>query len=790
MNFTEAENQAIAAELAIALEVSSIQLSRAASRREIEYLDLKPKPLIVQVSLVEYFERIKRYKADRWQIDFCNRLQAAAENRHINRDWTIYHAEAQLGKTSILSQAFPAWLLGHDPLFRWALAMYNISRSQMHSQVVIQILQSNIHKDLFPNKDGWLEHDNVSKAGWMTHARRDLNDGQLSFNPVGLQTGLTGSGFDWLAIDDPYKESKEAFSSTVRENMANFWEYTVMSRVSPTACVTGMFHRYAPEDFAGYLLDTGDFDYVRYASQADGDYIHESTGQRFADPLGRAIGEYISPERRPPSYYEKPRKNKRVYLSMFQGRPSSEEGEFFNVSQIEIISPDLIEMRKQECVALVRAYDNASTGDGGAYTVGALMGIRPDGKITVFELLREQLDSASRLRRQFETALGDGVDVPIRIPQDPGSAGKDTVFFTTQKLEGFTVIARPTTGSKEERARNFSSAVGSGEVEFVEADWNQAAKRELRDFPLSQYKDITDAMSDGYNYLYEIFRKGLVVKNYRPQRNLVTWDTFAAQFGNKIPTRWTIYAAVKIQPEASKPSSAVIVARAPEISDLPESLFVIGEYKSYDSDFCKLFDWIEETLAGRCEDANADNTAVYLHPESEQYLTTISSKLNYRMGVFTGDTFAGITELNWYLLPKETAHPFNHLEKATGLYLLIEANQFDAPVDANGLYASRQEMKAWGYNERGEPSKTGACLDCLRMITCYFRTYSEPLTMDEEFYRLLPESAKVKKGQIITLEQHMSNQLQREIAAEKLAEKYGLIDEEAEEDGNDFYWSY
>ncbi len=193
--------------------------------REIAYIDLKPQPLIVQVPLVEYFERIKRHKADRWQIDFCNRLQTAATNRHIERDWTLYHAEAQLGKTTILSQAFPAWLFGHDPLFRFALAMYNVSRSQMHSQVVIQILQSNIHKDIFPKTDGSIERE-VSKAGWRTKARRQLNDGQLSFNPVGLQSGLTGSGFDWLSIDDPYKESKEAFSEQVRENMANFWNYT------------------------------------------------------------------------------------------------------------------------------------------------------------------------------------------------------------------------------------------------------------------------------------------------------------------------------------------------------------------------------------------------------------------------------------------------------------------------------------------------------------------------------------------------------------------------------------
>ncbi len=743
--------------------------------REIAYIDLKPKPLIVQVPLVEYFERTKRHKADRWQIDFCNRLQTAAENRHIERDWTLYHAEAQLGKTSILSQAFPAWLLGHDPLFRFALAMYNVSRSQMHSQVVIQTLQSNVHKDIFPNQDGWIDRE-VSKAGWMTKARRELNDGQLSFNPVGLLSGLTGSGFDWLSIDDPYKESKEAFSEQIRENMANFWNYTVMSRVSPTGCITGMFHRYAPEDFAGFLLDTGDFDYVRYASQADGDYIHESTGQCFPDPLGREIGEYISPTRRPPSYYDKARKNKRVWLSMFQGRPSSEEGEFFNVGKIGTVLEPEIEMKKAECVAFVRACDNAATETGGAYTVGVLMGIRPDGRITVFDLLREQLDSGARLQRQLETAISDGVDVPVRIPQDPGSAGKDTVFYTTQKLEGFTVIARPTSGSKEERARNFSSAVNTGDVEFVSADWNTDAKRELRDFPLSQYKDITDAMSDGYNYLYEIFRKGLVAKNYKPQRNLVTWEDFGKRFGNLIPSKWAIYAAVKIQPEASKPTSAVIVARASADSDLPESLFVIGEYKSYDSDFYKLFDWIDETLAAKCEAANADNTAIYLHPDSGQYLTTIAAKLKYRVGVFSGDAFAGYTELNWYLLPKEAAHPFNHPEQSTGLYLLINGDEFVAPKssDSNGLYWTRQELRTVGFNERGEPSLIAATLDCLRMVTHYFRTYSEPLTLDEEFHRLIPEDKKPPKNRAMTMEEQMSYMEQKEIAAEKLREKYGM----------------
>ncbi len=283
-------------------------------------------------------------------------------------------------------------------------------------------------------------------------------------------------------------------------------------------------------------------------------------------------------------------------------------------------------------------------------------------------------------------------------------------------------------------------------------------------------------MSDGYNYLYEIFRKGLVAKNYKPQRNLVAWEEFATRFGNLIPSKWAIYAAVKIQPEASKPTSAVIVARASANSALPESLFFIGEYKSYDSDFYKVFDWIDETLAARCEAANADNTAIYLHPDSAQYLTTIAAKLNYRIGVFGGDAFAGYTELNWYLLPKETEHPFNYLEKAAGLYLLVDRDELVGPLDkdSNGLYWTRQELRTLGFNERGEPSLVAATLDCLRMVTYYFRTYSEPLTLNEEFNALIPEDKKPPVGRGMTIEEQMSYMEQKEIAAEKLREKYGI----------------
>src|SRR6185369_3832854 len=162
----------------------------------ITYRDPAPRPFNVQISLVEYFERITRHKADRWQYHFCNYLQEAAVNRHQKPAKAIIHAEARLGKSRILAQCYPAWLLGHDPLHRIALATYNVSQSEAHSESVIGIINLPIHRAIFRDSAGWVPLK-TAKDRWRTAARRGgETDTERSFKAVGLQSGLTGAGFD------------------------------------------------------------------------------------------------------------------------------------------------------------------------------------------------------------------------------------------------------------------------------------------------------------------------------------------------------------------------------------------------------------------------------------------------------------------------------------------------------------------------------------------------------------------------------------------------------------------
>lgn len=727
--------------------------------QEIKFKAIVPEPIEKIIDLVELFERTKLHKADAWQIDFCNRLQEAFFNRHIERTLAMVHAEAQLGKSVILAQVYAAWILGHDPMHRVALATYNITRSQSHSKAVIAMMNLPVYRKIFRDPNAHVKR-NISKERWQTPARAGLVigadedqtvDAQDSFNPVGLQSGLTGSGFDTLIIDDPYADQEEAFSETTRATLQNFWEYTVTSRLSPYANVFGMFHRYHVQDLAGYLLDKGTFDYWRYASIADGDYIHSETGQKFTDPLGREKGELISPERRGLSYYADKQKNINVWHSMFQGRPNAEEGGFFKVGMLKKITPAEGFERLRESSIVVRGWDNAATKEGGDWTAGVKIGMRRDKSFTILHAEMLQAESEDRYATLKRVAKDDGRNTVVTNPQDPGSAGKDVAARTVRELEGYTVVIRGTSQNKQERARNFSSGVNSGMGEYVSDDdlppekkWNKQFLRALQEFPLSTFDDPVDGGSDAYNTADEMLARGTLIKNYIPTKNLMLWNTFASKFGRpgtnghtgdivpckKVPRNFTVYVGVKISPDASLPNSAVIVARAPQVANMPDKLFIVAEYKAWTDDYFKCFDWIERATAAFCEDPKP--SIIWLHAKSEQYKQVIWQKLGVPVAMFEGDEFNGFSELDWHMLPTGGVSPFG-LPDDTRLYGLIhDKDQLADATDEFGLVAFRQECLTAGLNEKGLPSGVAQVLDCVRMVTYAFRTVSAPLTKGEQ----------------------------------------------------------
>lgn len=176
-------------------------------------------------------------------------------------------------------------------------------------------------------------------------------------------------------------------------------------------------------------------------------------------------------------------------------------GLFFKRTQVQNMLPVV----PDDVVKIVRAWDLAATpetekGDP-AYTAGVLMGKRANGRYLIIDVINVR-QSASDVRTTIRhTAEIDNArygNVRVRLPQDPGQAGKDQAESFIRLLAGFSVTAVPVSGSKEARAEPVASQWQAGNIDVVIGDWNEGYFSQLESFPASKFKDMVDATSDAF----------------------------------------------------------------------------------------------------------------------------------------------------------------------------------------------------------------------------------------------------------------------------------------------------
>jgi predicted phage terminase large subunit-like protein len=173
----------------------------------------------------------------------------------------------------------------------------------------------------------------------------------------------------------------------------------------------------------------------------------------------------------------------------------------FKVQRIVPDEPGPVDNSRATWKGLVRYWDKAGTRGGGAYTVGALLGMDVDGYIWLLHIVRGQWAPGEREEIILQTAKTDGKRVVVGVEQEPGSGGKESAQNTARRLVGFRVKLDAPSGDKVARAEPFADQVNSGNVKMAAGQWNMDLLDELRYFPESTYKDQTDACSGAFNLL-------------------------------------------------------------------------------------------------------------------------------------------------------------------------------------------------------------------------------------------------------------------------------------------------
>ena len=91
-----------------------------------------------------------------------------------------------------------------------------------------------------------------------------------------------------------------------------------------------------------------------------------------------------------------------------------------------------------------------------------------------------------------DTAFEDGPEIPIRMEQEPGSAGKNLIdSYARYVLTGYDFTGQRATGDKVTRAKPFSAAVANGNVKLLRGAWNGDFIDELSAFPEAKVHDLS-----------------------------------------------------------------------------------------------------------------------------------------------------------------------------------------------------------------------------------------------------------------------------------------------------------
>lgn len=151
------------------------------------------------------------------------------------------------GKSEIISNNFPSWILGKYPEMEIIMASHTLSLPIEFSRENRDRMLDERYKNIFPNSK--VDPKTTSSERWRT-----LSKGGIKCAGVGGAIG--GFGAHILIIDDPIKDYEDAQSETIREVAKNWYTSTAENRLAPGGGVIIVMTRWSDDDLAGARLRT------------------------------------------------------------------------------------------------------------------------------------------------------------------------------------------------------------------------------------------------------------------------------------------------------------------------------------------------------------------------------------------------------------------------------------------------------------------------------------------------------------------------------------------------------
>jgi predicted phage terminase large subunit-like protein len=412
------------------------------------------------------------------------------------------------GKSELASKRLPAWFLGRQPHKQFLSVSATEGLASDFGREVRNIISSPEYRAVFDTR---LAEDSQAKGKWHT------SEGGIYY-ALGIGGSVLGRGGDTILIDDPYSSMQDALSELTRKNVWDWYTGTAYNRLMPGGSIVVINHRMHEDDLCGRLL----------AQQAAGGDKWEVVEL----PAINESGEALWPAAYPIESLERIRRNSqpRFWSALYQQRPAPEEGDYF---KSEWLKP----YTKAPPLDTLRVYggsDYAVTADGGDFTVHAVVGLDPEGRMYLLDLWRKQAASDVWVEAFCDLVLQWK---PMSWAEEQGQIKSGVGPFLERRMrerKAYTVREQfPTRGDKAIRAQSMRGrmALNGLYVDF-NAPWFAAFRSELLSFPAGKNDDQVDAIGL-VGQLLDQMQAGTAKQKTKPQR-IDRWDAVFDDDGEEL----------------------------------------------------------------------------------------------------------------------------------------------------------------------------------------------------------------------------------------------------------------
>jgi len=398
----------------------------------------------------------------------------------------IINLPPRSAKSTFVSVALPAFLLGRDPRKRIIVVSYNQDLAAMFGRQTRQVMQSAWYRRLFPStvipaRAGEMQF--YTSAGGFRKA-------------TSVEGTLTGRGGDLIIVDDPQKAS-DAGSEAQRKTLTEWAMETLFTRLDDkvNGAIFLVQQRLHEEDLSGQLIRAGGWLDVRLPAIADQDerLILSDMPLRFHH---RREGDLLDPVREPKEVLDRLRREmgSAQFLAQYQQAPVPPDGDVVKIEWFQRYD----ELPPADKTVL--SIDTASKG-----------GLQNDWSVMMlWRVVRNRyfLEVVWRHRVDFPELLARTKEVyaafrPDTILVEDKGSGTGLIQMLHDDADGYPVVAyNPGLTDKKSRMEVQAAKIEGGLVFLPKsAPWLDDFVDEVRRFPNGRHDDQIDAMSQFLDYV-------------------------------------------------------------------------------------------------------------------------------------------------------------------------------------------------------------------------------------------------------------------------------------------------